>query len=324
LLYQELAALYEGICKGQPVHLPELSIQYADFAVWQRQYLQGETLDKLVTYWKRQLEGAPPQLALPTDHPRPPVQSLRGGKVFFVLPQALVEQANELSRQENVTQFMTLLAAFNVFLLGFTGQEDISLGSPIAGRNRVQTEALVGFFINTLLYRTRLSGNPTFRELQARVRELTLGAFAHQDMPFEKLVEVIGPPRDLSRNPLFQVNFRVANVPPAPLMLPGLTIVPLDLIDNATSKFDLALELGIWPGASSYWEYSTDLFDETTIHGMRADFEKLLAELLAQPQLPVAELATFRELNQKRQTKERAGPQHKSFRSVRRKAVNLP
>jgi aspartate racemase len=191
---------------------------------------------------------------------------------------------------------MTLLAAFKTWLFGLTGAADISIGTPVNGRTWVETEALIGFFINTLVLRTSLTGDPTFRELLGRVREVTLGAYAHQDLPFEKLVEVLRPPRDLGQNPLFQVNFRVAGAPPAPLALPGLVITPLELIDNATSKFDLALELAVHEGASSYFEYSTDLFEPDTIVAMSESFQTLLASVLENPDARLKSLKIVAEL----------------------------
>jgi alpha-ketoglutarate-dependent taurine dioxygenase len=330
LLYQELAALYEAFRAGRRAPLPELPIQYADFALWQRRCLRdGAALERLTSYWKRRLAGAPPRLEVPADHPRPPIQSLRGAKSFFALPAALVDGAKALGRQAGCTLYMTLLAAFKAFLGAYTGQQDICVGSPIAGRDRVETEALIGFFINTLVLRTDLSGNPTFRELLGRVREVTLGAYAHQEMPFEKLVEIQRPPRDLSRMALFQVNFRVASAPPPPLGLTGLTVTPLELIDNATSKFDLALELATTEGSSSYFEYSTDLFREATIGRMRDDFERVLDAVLAHPDTPLNDLDPFIAIATRRRTMEqtkdagRAQPQIKGLREIRRKAVDL-
>jgi hypothetical protein len=300
VLYEDLGRAYATACKGEPVSLPELPIQYADYAAWQRERLQGAELEQLAAYWKGQLASAPPALELPVDHPRPPVQSLKGGKYFFHLPQELVEAAKGVARQEGVTLYMALLAAFKTFLFWLTGQEGISVGAPIAGRNLEQTEPLIGFFINTLVLHTKVAGDLSFRQLLRCVREVTLGAYAHQDMPFEKLVEVLRPPRDLSRNPIFQVNFRVASASPPALTLPGVTIAPLEVIDTETSKFDLALELGAAAGCSSYWEYSTDLFELPTIVALSQDFERLLAGLLQAPDLPIGDLPEGQPLAQRR------------------------
>jgi hypothetical protein len=290
ILYDKLAQLYEGFATGHPATLPVLPIQYADFAVWQRQRLQGAEMERLAGYWKHQLADAPASLDLPTDRPRPSVQSLAGAKYFFDLPAVLAEAAQALSRQEGVTPYMTLLAAFKAFLYLLTGQEAISVGSPVAGRDQPETEPLIGFFINTLVHHTKLSGDLTFRQLLARVREVTLGSFTHQEMPFEKLVEVVRPPRDLGRNPLFQVNFRHASAAPPILRLAGLAVEPLQLVDTLTSKFDLALELNTTLGGRSYCEYSTDLFTEATAARLVGEFEAVLRGALARPDLPLAAL----------------------------------
>ena len=293
VFYEELAALYDAALDGQPAPLPELSIQYADFANWQRQRLTGPALDQLVAFWKGQLAEAPAILNLPLDRPRPPVQSQKGAKYPFAVPAALIESAQQLSRRGGVTLFMTLLAAFKTFLHLITGQNDILIGSPIAGRDRPETEPLIGFFINTLVFRTSLAGNPTFRELMKRVRETTMGAFANQEMPFEKLVETLRPPRTLSHNPFFQVNFRVASAPPTALRLRGVTAHPLDLIDTASSKFDLALEIAALEGGIGYWEYSTDLFEECSIARLGNEFLEVLEAVLDQPETPLGAIAVL-------------------------------
>jgi FkbH-like protein len=323
LMFRELAELYEAAVQGRTPALAPLAIQYADFAVWQRRHLQGEHLELLTAYWRRQLAGAPPKLELPTDFPRPAVQSLRGSKYFFRFPEALFKQAAALGRTQRATLYGTLLAAFKVFLLGWTGEEDLCVGSPIAGRDRIETEGLIGFFANTLVLRTRLKSELTFREILARVRETALGAQTHQELPFEKLVEILRPPRDLSRNPLFQVNFRVAQVPAVPPALAGLPIETLETIDNLTSKFDLALELGAPSGSSSYWEYSADLFAEATVRRLAGAFENLVADLLAQPDLPVCELAAFAHLMTQPETAGGAQRGDRSFRAVRRRVIDL-
>jgi len=213
IMVSELAALYEAFCAGQPSPLPELSLQYADYAVWQRNQLQGENLDKLLSYWKEQLAGAPATLDLPTDRPRPPVQRFCGASRSFVFPKALSDAVARTSRRFGVTQFMTLLAGFQALLSRYSGQDDIVVGAPIANRNRGEVEGLIGFFANTLALRTSLRGDPTFRDLLERVKNTALGAYAHQDMPFERLVEDLRPERSLSHNPLFQVLFSLQNAP---------------------------------------------------------------------------------------------------------------
>ena len=226
VLFQELSVLYESFSIGQSSPLSTLPIQYADFAVWQRQWLQGEISDTQLAYWKKQLSGAS-VLELPTDHPRPPVQTFRGSKQSFLMPKVLTERLKAFSREEGATLFMTLLAAFQTLLHRYTGQDDIIVGSPVAGRNRVDVEVLIGFFVNTLILRTDFCGDPTFRELLGRVRRTALEAYAHQDLPFEKLVEQLHPHRSSSHSPLFQVLFVLQNGPTRALRLTGLTTTPL-------------------------------------------------------------------------------------------------
>jgi hypothetical protein len=294
LLYSELAHFYEALATRVSPSLPELPIQYADFAVWQRRRMRGELLAELTAYWKAQLAGVPTELRIPTDCPRPPVQRMRGAKYFFDLSPRLVEAAKSLSGTEGVTLYMTLLAVFQSFLFTLTGQDDFCVGSPIAGRNQVQTENLIGFFINTVVLRGRLSSELAFRELLNRVRETVLGAHAHHELPFESLVEIVRPPRNLGRNPLIQVNFRVASLAPPVLQLPGLSITPLELIDTATSKFDFAMELTTLPGVASYCEYDTDLFTLPTIEGLCGQFQRTLDALLDRPDIRLGELGPCR------------------------------
>ena len=212
VLFRELATLYESIVSGQEATLPELRIHYGDFAIWQRGWLQGQELEKQLRYWKKQLQRAPSVLQLPTDRPRPIVQSYRGANSSRLLPKELCAQLHALSREEKVTLFMTLLATFQILLYRYTNQEDIVVGSPIAGRNRDEVEHLIGFFVNTLVLRTHLSNNPTFRDVLKQVRETALEAYAHQDIPFELLVKELQPHRDLSRTPLVQVVFAYQNI----------------------------------------------------------------------------------------------------------------
>jgi len=300
VLVRELGALYTAFRLGNPSPLPPLPIQYADFAQWQRQWLQGDVLEAQLAYWRQQL-AAVPVLDLPTDHPRPPQPSYRGATHPLRLSQELTASLQTLSQESGTTLFMTLLAAFQTLLYRYSGQEDICVGSPIANRNRRELEGLIGFFVNSLVLRTDLSGNPTFRELLARVRETTLAAYAHQDLPFEKLVEELHPDRDPSRNPLFQVVFALQNAPMQPLELPGLTLQPLKF-EVQTTRFDL--ELHLWEsdhGLSSLWEgtcdglsgfmaYSSDLFEPGTIARMLEHFQTLLAGIVANPDTAIAEL----------------------------------
>ena len=222
IFYHEIATLYEAFLDGKVSTLPSLPVQYADYAVWQYERLQGEVLESQLGYWKRQLGTGLTTLNLPTDYERPVVQTYRGARLTRTLSDELTKALKELSRQQGVTLFMTLLATVDILLSRHTGQDDIILGSTIAGRNRPETEGLIGFFINALALRTDLSGNPTFLELLKRVRDICLDAYTHQDLPFERVVEEINPQRDLSRNPLFQVMFNMADTSERTLTLPGV------------------------------------------------------------------------------------------------------
>lgn len=294
LIFRELSALYKGFSKSETLLIPDLPIQYADFALWQRNWLQGMVLQKQVSYWRQQLSELS-VLQLPTDRPRPPVQSYRGAKQSILLPKLLANQLQAQSRNQGVTLFMTLLAAFQTLLYRYTGQIDIALGSPIAGRTRTETESLIGFFVNTLLLRTDLSGNPSFRELLSRVRKVALAAYEHQDFPFEKLVEELHPDRDLSRNPLFQVMFAHHNVPEHPFDLPGLSVSSLE-IHTDTTKFDLSLDTSeTTEGLKATFEYSTDLFDDASITRMMGHFKTLLEGIVATPNQSLAELPMLSE-----------------------------
>lgn len=289
VFWRELAALYDACATGQPAPLPALSSQYADFAAWQQQWLQGESYEAHLTYWKQQLHEVA-TLQLPTDWPRPAVQTYRGARHSLVLPPALTQALKDLSRAHGVTLFMTLLAAFQVLLQRYTGQDDIAVGSLIANRTRAETEELIGFFTNTLVLRTDLSGDPSFRELLGRVRQVTLAAYYHQELPYEKLLEELRPPRDLSRTPLFQTLFVLQNAPRQPLDLAGLTLNALE-VDPRTAKFDLLLDLAETPaGLQGYFEYSTDLFAAATIARLAGHLQTLLAEVVADPDQHLATL----------------------------------
>ena len=239
VLWRELAADYTAFVNGQPPDLPRLPIQYADYAVWQREWLQGEVLERQLGYWKEKLADLS-TLELPTDRPRPPVPSNQGAHLTFDLPEPLTQALRELSRREGTTLFMTLLAAFQVLLHRYSGQEDIAVGTPIAGRGRTELEGLIGFFVNTLVLRSDLSGNPAFTELLARVRETALGAYTHQDLPFEKLVEELAPSRDISRNPLFDVMINQLDGSEPSLDFPGLVAEQITL-PSASAKFAMTL-----------------------------------------------------------------------------------
>nr|WP_017317816.1 non-ribosomal peptide synthetase [Mastigocladopsis repens] len=311
VLIRELATLYTAcrdVACNVSTSLPELPLQYADFAHWQREWLQGEVLQTQLVYWQQQLNGIS-MLHLPTDRPRPAIQSYQGATQFLELPKKLCDALQRLSQQEGVTLFMTLLAAFQTLLYRYTHQEDIAVGSPIANRNRSEIEGLIGFFVNSLVLRTHLSGNPTFRELLGRVREVTLGAYSHQDLPFEKLVEELHPERNLSHHPLFQVVFGFENAPMSALELPGL--VPSFInIDFKTTRFDL--ELHLWKCSEDFrslwganWEhsegirgvmvYNTDLFDQATITRMLEHFKTMLEGLVSNPEQRIANLPLLSE-----------------------------
>ena len=291
ILYQELSLLYEAFSSNKPSPLPELPVQYADFAVWQRQWLQGEVMEKQLTYWRQQLKGALPVLELPADRPRPPVKSYRGGTHSFELSKDLVASLKAISRRQGATLFMTLAAALKVLLFRYSGQKDILIGTPIANRNRVEIENLIGFFVNTLVLRTDLSGNPSFLELLGRMRETALGAYTHQDLPFEKLVEDLQPERDLSRSPLFQVMFVLQELPASELKLSGLAVDRVEVVDIETSKFDLTLSMTEdKKNMSASFEYNTDIFEADTIKRMADHFMILLEGIVAGPEQLISEL----------------------------------
>ncbi len=287
---RELSAIYQAFSADKLAALPPLPIQYADFASWQGQQLQGEILETQLAYWKQQLSGNLPILNLPTDFSRPAVQTFQGARQTWTLPKDLSVALAEFSQQEKATLFMTLLAAFKTLLYRYTGQTDILVGSPIANRNRSEIESLIGFFVNTLVLRSDLNGNPTFRELLSRVRDVALGAYAHQDVPFEKLVEELQPERDLSYSPLFQVAFALQNGLTQTLELPGLTL-NFSEIDTETANFDLTLFLEETErGLTATWEYSTNLFQPSTIARMHEHFQILLAGIIANADKRISEL----------------------------------
>ena len=295
VLVREMAVLYGAFSRGNPSRLPGLPIQYADFAIWQRNWLQGEVLEEHVSYWKKQLGGSLPILELPLDHPRPAIVTFRGARQPLALSRNVSEALEALSRREGVTVFMTLLAALKTLLYRYTGEDDIIVGSPIAGREQTETEGLIGFFANTLVLRTNLSGNPTFRELLGRVRKVALGAYTHQALPFEKLVEELQPDRNLSHNPLFQVAFTYQNAQMPSLTLAGLTLNLLT-IDLKSSKFDLELYISEGPNGLDGWlEYNTDLFDADTVKRMAIHFQTLLEGLTGHPEQPISELPLLAE-----------------------------
>nr|ADL59762.1 non-ribosomal peptide synthase [Nostoc sp. 'Peltigera membranacea cyanobiont'] len=296
---QELAALYNAYSQGQCPSLASLPIQYADFAIWQRNWLQGDVLHSQLSYWQQQLVNAPALLSLPTDRPRPFVQTFSGAYQEFALSKELTNGFTQLSQKQGVTLFMALLAAFDTLLYRYTGQEDILVGSPIANRDRSEIEGLIGFFVNTLVMRTDLSGNPSFSELLTRVREVALSAYTHQNLPFEMLVEALQPERDLSHTPLFQVMFFLQNAPMSEVELTGLTVTPL-MTEGTTAKFDLTLIMqNTDTGLVGVWEYNTDLFDASTIKRMSSHFVTLLAGIVTNPQQQISQLPLLTEVEQR-------------------------
>lgn len=290
ILFRELATLYPVYCAGETPALPELPIQFADFVLWERDAVQSAALEKPLAYWKQQLRGPLPVLELPVDHPRSVAPMSRGAAQAVTLPKPLTNALKALGQQEGATLFMTLLAAFQVLLHRWTGQEDIVVGSVVAGRRKVELEKLIGFFVNTLVFRGDLKGNPTFRELLTRVRETSLGALAHQDLPFDRLVKELRPDRTLSRNPLFQVMFVLQNAPMSPMELPRLSLEPLE-VDTGTTKFDLTLSMIELPqGLRAAFEYNADLFEPGTIARMLGCFQTLLEGIVAHPEHRIARL----------------------------------
>ncbi|MCC5608946.1 amino acid adenylation domain-containing protein [Nostoc sp. CHAB 5834] len=292
---KELSTLYQSFCIAQLPNLPEVPIQYVDFAAWQRNWLVGKVLDSQLAYWRQHLDGAPALLNLPTDHPRPAVQSFRGANYTFEISPEESAALKILSQEQGCTLFMTLLAAFKTLLYRYTGSEDIVVGSPIANRNHAEIERLIGFFVNTLVLRTKLEGNLTFEELLSRVREVALGAYSHQDLPFDVLVEELQPHRSLSYTPLFQIMFVLQNAPMSEIELSGLNLSLLES-DSATAKFDLTLFVEeTTSGLIGTFEYSTDLFEPETIHRMAEHLQTLLAGIVTDFQQQLWELPLLNE-----------------------------
>ena len=294
LFWHEVATLFAAFSSGQTANLPELPVQYADYAGWQRERLQGEVLESQLSYWRKQLADVA-LLQLPTDRPRPAVESYRGEKQSFELSKELALKLKVLSRSHDATLYMTLLTAFQTLLFRYTGQDDIAVGSPIAGRTHVAIEGLVGFFANTLVLRADLSSSPTFRELLGRVRSVCLSAYSHQDLPFEKLVEELHPDRRLNQNPLFQVTFQLNSNSRKPLTLPGIRVEQIEL-DQPMSKFDLSLSMtDSEESMSGRIIYNTDLFDAETISRLLGHFEVLLRGIVANPERRISELPLLTE-----------------------------
>ena len=331
ILGQELAKLYQAFVYGRPSPLPELPIQYGDFASWQRGWLQGEVLEAQLGYWRKQLAGAPPLLELATDHPRLAMPSFRGASQSFVLLPPTLKALKNLAREGSATLFMVLLAAFCTLLYRYSNQEDIVVGSPIANRNHIEVEGLIGFFTNTLVLRVRISTKSTFRQLLRQIREVTLGAYAHQDLPFEKLVEELQPARELGHNPLFQVMFTLQNaqttdaaaastlapekaarsMPDAPAAggsQPG-AVAHITPPVRGSAKFDITLSMTETPqGVASSWEYNTDLFDDSTITQMIRHFGAVLDGVIADPECALSRLPLLSPQERHHLLKERNPP----------------
>jgi amino acid adenylation domain-containing protein len=327
VLISELAALYGAFCRQQPSQLAELPIQFGDYALWQRERLQGDAIERLMTYWVRHLDGAPRFLELPADRPRLAKQNFRGALYPTTLSDDLTEAVKDLSRREDVTLFMTLLAAFNVLLHHATKLEDIIVGTDVANRSHVETERLIGFFVNQIVLRTSLTDAPTFREILQRVRAVTLGAYAHQDMPFDKLVEALNPERSLKHSPLFQVKLVLQNVPMQPLELTNLSLTPM-VISQGVSRLDLTLLLQEEGGGiRGYIEYNTDLFEENTISRLAASFEAILQQVVMRPQVSLSDLnELLLKLEQKlleAEAEARATSDFERFQNIKPQSVKL-
>jgi amino acid adenylation domain-containing protein len=308
IFVREIGILYPALLNGKPSPLPDLPIQYADYALWQRTWLQGEVLEKQIAYWVDHLRPPRPALLLPADHPHTSLRSTRGATQRFVLSVPLSNTLSELSRKENVTLFMTLMAALEVLLQRYTGQDDILLGTLIANRNRPEIEDLIGLFINTLVLRTDLSGQPTFRELLARVRDVTLGAYAHQDVPIERLIEVLQPDRNLRRTPLFQVMFVWQNAPTTNFEPAGLKLGGIE-IRNYVAEFDLTLTMAESPkGTVGFWSYNADLFEDDTISRLTTHFQALLEGLVIHPEMRLGDLPLITEPEREQLTHEWNAP----------------
>ncbi|WP_071189193.1 condensation domain-containing protein [Trichormus sp. NMC-1] len=322
VLVQELATVYTAFTVNKPALLPELSIQYADYAYWQRNYYQSDINDKQLNYWKQQLSNSAALLNLSTDKPRPAIQTFIGKKEFFTIPAEIKAEVKKLNQQEGVTLFMTLLAVFKTLLYCYTEQEDILVGSPVVGRNWRETENLIGFFINTLVFRSDFSSNPSFRELLKQIRAVALDAYTHQDLPFEKLVEELKPERNLSYNPLFQVMFILQNAPIPTVDNSELTWQPEE-VDIGTSKFDLKLSL--WEsdkGINGSFEYKTDLFAATTIKRMVSHYKLILQTVIENPDIQVHKLINIVQQQQSNQKQELQNISQQKLKSIKRAAVS--
>ncbi len=294
IFIREFAALYQAFSQGEVSPLAELPVQYADYVLWQRTLLKGEFLNQQLKYWQQQLSGLE-TLDLPTDYARPVTMSDKGASIKLTFDEALTMRLKQFSQAEGATPFMVLLAAFQILMKIYAGQHDIAVGTPIANRRKIETEALIGFFVNTLVLRSNLGGNPSFREVLQRVRQVTLGAYQHQDVPFEKIVEELHPDRHLSRSPLFQVMMTLQNIEAPQMEIAGLQVVPYNL-EFSVAKFDLLLALSeSTHGLIGEISYALDLFVPETIHRLVKHFELVLEEMVRDPEQRIGELCLLGE-----------------------------
>jgi non-ribosomal peptide synthetase component F len=323
VLVREFGVLYQAFVQGKPSPLAPVPLQYADFAHWQRQWLEGEELLRQRNYWQSRLAGAPPLLQLPTDRPRPAKQSYNGDTAAFSVPRPVADRLTELTREGEASLFMTLLSAYAILLSRYSGQEDFVVGTTIANRTRVALEDVIGFFINQLALRHDLSGNPTFRELLAKTRTVALEAYANQDLPFDKLVESLKLKRNLSYNPLFQVVFVLQNFPRQKLALPELSVEPHE-VEEGTTKYDLMLFMvETERGLTGHWVYNTDLFETATVAGLSRNLVTLLSGIAANPDSRIDALEMVSEADkQQRALKEQEleKTRLRSLKRARRKA----
>jgi len=326
IFMQELRDLYTPYSSGTVPSLPQLTLQYADYAAWQREWLSGDTLNKQLAFWRERLSGAPPLLTLPTDHPRPERQSFEGAISRFQLSPELTIALKAICRKEGVTLFMVLLAGYQILLSRLSGQEQVVVGTDSANRFSVETERMIGFFINLLALKTNFEGNPTFRDVLAQVRETTLACYAHQEMPFDKIVEELRPDRNLSHNPIVQVLFVMQNAPVASKDFCGLRLSGFGAsIDK--SKFDIAVfaaERG--NTVEGAWVYSTELFESETIERMARMFSTLLSQAVAEPTTRVSALELYSEQDKqaREQIKEdRKQSSKKKLTTTEPKAISL-
>jgi hypothetical protein len=317
IFMQELGVLYEAYCAGNPSPLPELTVQYADYASQERQWLQGEVLGKQLAFWREQLKGIPPLIDLPLDRPRPKARTFHGACEMLHIPLEALRSLRELARQEGVTLFMALMACYQAMLSRYSGQEQIAVGTDLANRTTPETERMIGFFINLLAVKTDLSGDPTFRELLARVREGLLEAYAHQEMPFDKIVQELQPERSTTHNPIVQVLFVMQNVPRPKRELAGLHLEGFE-VPVKTSKFDMALFVAERPDELlGYWVYSTELFDQATIQRMLRHFGNLVHNAVSQPETRLSGLAMLSSEEMERQEAEKKQRKQSQFKKLK-------